>query len=93
MVDTGSSRRTDSLDPMPTFRVIYDPRPGARRLIEDVEADAPIVTDTHYVLTVDALVVGRPREIVVLRARRRDITAVLRLCVTSARWGGVMRPG
>ena len=77
---------------MPTYRVIYDPRPGARYLIEDIEADALIVTDAHHVLTVDALVVGRPREIVALRARRRDITAVLRLCVTSARWGGVLRP-
>jgi hypothetical protein len=35
------------------------------------------------------LVVGLPREIAALRVRRRDVTAVLRLCRTSARWGGV----
>ena len=75
---------------VPTFRVIYDPRPGVRLLIEDVEADAIIQTPLHLVLTVDALVVGQPREVVALRVRRRDMTAVLRLCATSARWGGVM---
>ena len=33
-----------------------------------------------------------PREIAVLRARRADVSAVLRLCSASARWGGVLRP-
>jgi hypothetical protein len=75
---------------VPTFRVIYDPRPGVRLLIEDVVADAIIETPLHLVLTVDALVVGQPREVVALRVRRRDVTAILRLCRTSARWGGVL---
>ena len=75
---------------MPTFRVIYDPRPGVRLLIEDIEADGIIETPQHLVLTVDALVIGLPREIVALRVRRQDVTAVLRLCATSARWGGVL---
>ena len=65
---------------MPTFRVIYDPRPGVRLLIEDIEADAIIETPLHLVLTVDALVVGRPRQVVALRVRRsgrdRDLAAV-----------------
>jgi hypothetical protein len=73
-----------------TWRVIYDPRPGARLLIEDVEADAIRETTAHLGLTLDTLVVAQPREIVTLRVRRRDVTAVLRLCTTSARWGGVL---
>ena len=73
---------------MPTYRVIYDPRPGVRLLLEDIETDAIIETPLHLVLTVDALVVGQPREIVALRVRRQDVTAILRLCHTSARWGG-----
>ena len=76
---------------MHTYRVVYVPRPGARLLIEDIEADAIIETPLHLVLTTDALVVGQPREIVALRVRRRDVTAILRLCRTSARrWGGVL---
>ena len=74
---------------MPTFRVIYDPRPGVRLLIEDIEADALRETPAHLELTVDMLVIGRPREVIALRACRRDVTAILRLCRTSARWGGV----
>ena len=77
---------------MSTYRVVYVPRPGARLLIEDVEADDLIQTHLHWVLTLDALVVGRPREIVALRAARRDVTAVLCLCLISARWGGVLLP-
>ena len=77
---------------MPTYRVLYVPRPGVRLLIEDVEADALVQTPLHWVLTRDAFVVGRPREIVALRVARRDVTAVLRLCVVSARWGGVRLP-
>ena len=42
----------------------------------------------HLVLTVDMLVIGQPREIVALRVRRQDVRAVLRLCTTSAHWGG-----
>ena len=75
---------------MATWRVIYDPRPGARLLIEDIEADAVRETTAHLELTLDMLVVGRPREIIALRVRRRDVTAILRLCRTSARWGGVL---
>ena len=75
---------------VPTYRVIYDPRPGARRFIEDVEADALIETAQHFTFTVDALVINLPREVVVLRAQRRDVTAVLVLCRTAARWGGVL---
>lgn len=75
---------------MPTFRVIYDPRPGVRLLIEDIEADAVRETMAHVELTVDMLVVGQPREVIALRVRRRDVTAILRLCRTSARWGGVL---
>ena len=74
---------------MPTYRVIYVPRPGVRLLIEDVDADALRDTTAHVELTVDMLVVGQPREVIALRVRRRDVTAVLRLCHTSARWGGV----
>ena len=70
---------------MPTYRVLYVPRPGVRLLIEDVEADALVQTPLHWALTRDALVVGRPREIVALRVARRDVTAVLRLCAVSAR--------
>ena len=73
-----------------TYRVLYVPRPGARLLIEDVEADALSGTPVHWILTRDMLVVGRPREIVALRVARRDVTAVLRLCVLPARWGGVL---
>jgi hypothetical protein len=76
--------------PVPTFRVTYDPRPGVRLLIEDIEADAVRETPAHIELTLDMLVVGQPREIIALRSRRQDVTAVLRLCVTSARWGGVL---
>ena len=76
---------------MATWRVIYDPRPGARLLIEDIEADALRETTAHLELTLDMLVVGLPREIIALRVRRRDVTAILRLCLTSARWGGVLR--
>ena len=75
---------------MPTYRVIYDPRPGVRLLIEDVEADALRENSTHLELTLDMLVVGRPREVIALRVRRRDVTAISRLCRTSARWGGVL---
>ena len=77
---------------MSTYRVVYVPRPGVRLLIEDVEADDLVQTPLHWVLTLDVLVVGRPREIVALRAPRGDVTAVLRLCVLSARWGGVLLP-
>ena len=72
---------------MPTYRVRYIPRPGVRLLIEDVEADAVRQTPVHWVLIRYVLVVGRPREIVALRAARRDVAAVLRLCVVTARWG------
>ena len=78
---------------MPTYRVLYVPRPGVRLLIEDVEADALVQTPLHWVLTCDVLVVGRPRDIVALRVARWDVTAVLRLCVVPARWGGVLLPG
>lgn len=74
---------------MPTFRVTYVPCPGVRLLIEDIVADAIAETPLHLVLTLDTLVVGQPRKVVALRARRQDVTAVLRLCVTPARWGGV----
>ena len=74
---------------MPTYRVIYDPRPGVRLLIEDIEADAVRGTPAHIELTLDMLVVGQSREIIALRVRCRDVTAVLRLCLTPARWGGV----
>ena len=74
---------------VPTYRVIYVPRPGVRLLIEDVEADALRENSAHLELTLDMLVVGRPREVVALRARRQDVTAVLLLCITPARWGGV----
>ena len=77
---------------MPTFRVINVPRPGVRLPIEAIEADGIVETPQHLVLTVDALVVGLPREIVALRVRRRDGTAVLRLCATSAGWGGGATP-
>ena len=77
---------------MPTYRVIYDPRPGAWRFIEDVEADALIETAQHFTFMVDALVINSPREVVVLRVARRDVTAVLVLCRTWARWGGVLLP-
>jgi hypothetical protein len=60
---------------VPTFRVIYVPRPGVRLLIEDVQADAVRETTAHVELTLDMLVVGKPREVVALRARRRDVTA------------------
>ena len=36
---------------MPTYRVLYVPRPGVRLLIEDVEADALVQTPLHWVLT------------------------------------------
>ena len=78
---------------MLTWRVIYDPRPGVRLLIQDVEADALRETPAHLELTLDMLVVGRPREVIALRARRQDVTAILRLCRTSARWGGVLLCG
>ena len=55
----GSSRRTERARPPPTYRVIYDPPRGARWLIEDIEANAITTTTEHYVLRVDALVVGR----------------------------------
>ena len=58
-------------------------------LIEDIEADGERESGAHIELTLDMLVVGQPREVIALRARRRDVTAVLRLCVTPARWGGV----
>ena len=45
---------------MPTFRVTYDPRPGVRLLIEDIEADAVRETPAHIELTLDMLVVGQP---------------------------------
>jgi hypothetical protein len=77
---------------VPTYRVIYDPRPGARRFIKDVQTDALIETAQHFTFTVDALVINLPREVVVLRARRPDVTAVLLLCRTAARWGGVLLP-
>jgi len=80
------------ISPVSTYRVVYVPRPGVRLLIEDVEAHDLIRTPLHWVLTLDVLVVGRPREIVALRAPRADVTAVLRLCVLSARWGGVLLP-
>ena len=75
--------------PLATWRVIYVPRPRARLLIEDIEADALRETTAHLELTLDMLVVGQSREIIALRVRRRDVTAILRLCRTPARWGGV----
>ena len=54
-------------------------------------ADAVRQDVVHVELTLDQLVIGMPREVIALRARRGDVTAVLRLCATPARWGGVRR--
>ena len=75
--------------PVATWRVIYVPRPGVRFSSKMSRPDALRQTTAHIELTLDTLVVGQPREVTALRARRRDVTAVLRLCLTPARWGGV----
>ena len=59
-------------------------------LFEDIEADALRENSAHLELTLDMIVVGRPREVIALRVRHRDATAILRLCRTSAQWGGVL---
>ena len=66
------------------------PRPGVRLLIEDVGADALRESSAHLELTRDMLAVGRPREVIAFRVRRLDVTAIVRLFRTSARWGGVL---
>ena len=53
-------RRRDLGSNVSTYCVIYDPRPGGRLLLEDVEADALTETPGHYLLTRDQLVIGCP---------------------------------
>lgn len=74
---------------MPTYRVTYRPLRGRRRLLEDVEVDFLRAEPGYLVLVRDQVSILRAREVVALRVARWEVTAVLRLCVVSAWWGGV----
>lgn len=68
---------------MPVFRVTY--RPGDRRLLEDLEAESyRIEAGGWHVLRSTMLVIGRPREVVLLRVSARE-ACVERLCNRSTR--------
>lgn len=65
---------------MSTYRVTYRAGRGARRLLEDVEADGLRREAVCYVLVRDVLVVNRPRVVVALRVMCRDVHDVRCLC-------------
>ena len=71
---------------MATFRITFRVRVGVRRLVLDVDADeheAQRHGDWH-VLWRYALVVGRPRRVVVIRLPAREVAALESLCPRAA---------
>lgn len=63
---------------MATYRITFRARPGARRLLLDVEADEHEV-QRHggwHVLWRYALVVDQPRRVVVIRVPAADVSCV-----------------